>query len=81
MRQTGRPITVTSVVLASGFSILLLGNFTPNIYFGLVSTVIILAAVIADLVVLPAALLVVRPRISECQASSREARSPASSSV
>ncbi len=61
MHQTGRPIVITSVVLAIGFSILLLASFTPNIYFGLVSAIIVLLAVVADLVILPAALVIIRP--------------------
>lgn len=63
MRATGRPIIVTSIVLAAGFSILCLGNFTPNISFGMVSAVVILTALVADLVMLPAALIVIRPRL------------------
>lgn len=63
MRATGRPIILTSVILASGFAILGLASFTPTTYFGLVSAVVILLALVADLVVLPAALLLIRPRL------------------
>jgi hypothetical protein len=57
--QAGRPIIITSLVLAAGFSVLAFSSFVPNIYFGVLSAVIILLALLADLVVLPA-LLVVR---------------------
>jgi predicted RND superfamily exporter protein len=63
MNQTGRPIILTSVILSLGFATLLLGSFTPTLCFGLVSAFVLLAALAADLLVLPAALLVLRPRV------------------
>ena len=63
MQETGRPIIVTSIVLAAGFSVLMLGSFAPNYYFGMVSAIVILMALIFDLVVLPAALMIIRPKI------------------
>jgi hypothetical protein len=63
MEQTGLPIIQTSIILAIGFSVLTLGNFTPNVAFGMVSAVVILLAMVADLVLLPAALLVFNPKI------------------
>ncbi len=63
MRATGRPIIVTSLVLAGGFATLGLGSFRPNVAFGLVSAVVIVVALIADLGLLPAALLVLRPPV------------------
>lgn len=61
MAQTGRPIIVTTVALALGFATLLLGSFWPNVAFGLVASVVVLMALVADLVLLPAVMLVVRP--------------------
>lgn len=58
--ETGRPIIVTSVVLAAGFSVLLLGSFAPNIYFGMISAIVILIALVFDLLVLPSALMVLQ---------------------
>ena len=63
MQETGRPIVVTSIVLAAGFSVLMLGSFAPNYFFGMVSAIVILTALIFDLVVLPAALKIIQPRI------------------
>ncbi|MCP4714651.1 MAG: MMPL family transporter, partial [Deltaproteobacteria bacterium] len=63
MHSTGRPIMVTSFVLASGCLVLTLGSFAPNIYFGAISSLIIVLALICDLVVLPAALIIIRPKI------------------
>lgn len=63
MESTGRPIVVTSLVLAAGYGVLGLGSFAPNVYFGIVTALVVLVALVAALVVLPAALLLVRPRI------------------
>jgi len=63
MNQTGRPIILTSLILASGFAALILGSFTPTICFGLVSAFVLLTALFGALVVLPAALLVFHPRL------------------
>ncbi len=61
--EAGRPIIITSLVLAGAFFMLTLASFTPNIHFGLVTAVVILMVLTADLVLLPAALIVLRPRL------------------
>jgi hypothetical protein len=61
--EVGRPIIITSMVLVTAFLMLMLASFTPNIHFGLVAAVVILVALLADLVLLPAALVVLRPRL------------------
>ena len=61
--DAGRPIVVTSFVLICAFSIMVSGSFTPNINFGFISAVIILLALLADLILLPAALRIFRPTI------------------
>jgi len=61
MTQTGRPIMLTSLILSAGFGLMVFGSFSPNIHFGLVAAIVILIALVADLVLLPAALLVLRP--------------------
>ena len=60
MLGSGRAIIVTSLILAAGFSVLVLGSFAPSMYFGVVTAAVILIALVADLIVLPAALLVLR---------------------
>ena len=60
MSGSGRAIIVTSLILTSGFSVLVLGSFAPSMYFGVVTAAVIVIALVADLVVLPAALLVFR---------------------
>lgn len=59
----GRPIIITSLALIAGFLVLTLGSFTPNIDFGLVTATIVLLALTADLLALPAALILIRPRL------------------
>jgi len=63
IRVAGRPIIVTSLVLAGGFLILLVASFTPNLHFGAVTALVIMLALAADLLVLPASLLLIRPRL------------------
>lgn len=64
MDQTGRPIIVTSVVLACCFAVLGLGSFNPNVNFGLVTALVVILALIADLLILPAVVLAARPRLT-----------------
>jgi len=63
MEETGRPIILTTLILTAGFFTLGFGSFLPNIAFGIISGVVILCAVIADLVLLPAILLTLKPRL------------------
>ena len=55
--EVGRAVVITSLILSAGFGVLALGSFTPNIYLGLMAAVVILLALAADLLVLPAALI------------------------
>ncbi len=54
--ESGRAIVFTSIILYCGFTVLILSSFVPNIYFGLFGGIIILVAVVADLIILPAVL-------------------------
>jgi len=56
--SVGRAICYTSVTVTLGFSILVLSNFIPTIYFGLLTGMAMLIALIANLTLLP--LLIVR---------------------
>ncbi len=62
INEVGRPITVTSIILSISFLILLLGSFTPNIHFGGVTSIVVALALIADLLVLPSAMYLIKPR-------------------
>ncbi|MBI2570735.1 MAG: MMPL family transporter [Candidatus Schekmanbacteria bacterium] len=56
--QTGPALVVTTVVLVGSFGALALGTFVPNVNFGIMTAVVLGAALVADLVFLPALLLV-----------------------
>jgi len=63
IREAGRPIVITSIILIAGFAVLTFGSFNPNIQFGAVSALVIGFALLADLLLLPAVLRLIRPRI------------------
>jgi uncharacterized protein len=61
-RTTGRPILFTSLAVAIGFAAFSVAPFRPTHYFGGLIAATALLALIADLIVLPALLLVGRER-------------------
>ncbi len=56
---TGKAITVTSIILVSGFITLLSSSFASTFYVGLLVSITLFLAVIIDLVVLPALLITI----------------------
>jgi predicted RND superfamily exporter protein len=57
----GRAMYYTSVTVIVGFSILALSNFMPTIYFGLLTSLAMTAALIANLTLLPVLLITLKP--------------------
>ena len=57
----GRAITSSSLILCIGFGVLVLSRFVPVINFGMLSAIIMMTAVIGDLVVLPAIIMLKAP--------------------
>ena len=57
----GLAMCYTSVTVIVGFSILALSNFTPSIYFGLLTSVAMFAALMGALLLLPQLLIKVKP--------------------
>jgi uncharacterized protein len=57
----GYAIYYTSITIIIGFSILALSNFLPSIYFGLLTGLAMLIALIASLTLLPQLLIIFRP--------------------
>jgi predicted RND superfamily exporter protein len=53
----GRAIAVTSLILVAGFAALTFSGFQPTAHFGLLVCAAVATAVLADLLILPAALL------------------------
>ena len=62
MAETGRPILFTTFLLAAGFATLATGSFSPNTNFGIITAATIIIALLSELLILPAALLIIRPR-------------------
>jgi len=59
--SVGRAIYYTSVTITLGFSILALSNFIPSIYFGLLTGLAMVVALIANLTLLPLLIVVFKP--------------------
>ena len=57
----GRAVFYTSCTVIFGFSILVLSNFLPTIYFGVLTGLAMLVALLASLTLLPKLILMVRP--------------------
>ncbi|MCP4283442.1 MAG: RND family transporter [Gammaproteobacteria bacterium] len=59
--SVGRAIYYTSVTITLGFSILVLSNFIPTIYFGILTGLAMVIALIANLTLLPLLIVKFRP--------------------
>jgi len=57
----GVAILNTSITIVFGFSILVLSNFIPTIYFGVFTGIAMLLAMISVLTLLPKLLLIIKP--------------------
>lgn len=57
----GRAVFYTAITIIIGFSILVLSNFIPTIYFGLLTALAMFIALLAALTLLPGLILVFRP--------------------
>ncbi len=57
----GRAMYYTSVTIIVGFSILAMSKFIPSIYFGLLTSFAMLAAILGSLTLLPKLILVMKP--------------------
>ncbi len=63
LRGAGPAMVSTSAILAIGFLVLTLASVKSIIFFGLLSAVAMVAALFADLLVLPAILISIKPRL------------------
>lgn len=57
----GHAMYYTSLTISIGFSILMLSNLIPTIYFGLLTMMVMITALISDLILLPKLLLLIKP--------------------
>ena len=60
-KTVGVTILNTSITIVFGFSILVLSNFIPTIYFGVFTGIAMLLAMISVLTLLPKLLLIFKP--------------------
>lgn len=75
IRTKGPAIIGTSVVISAGFAVMLASNFGPTRDFALLMCITMGAAIVGDLVVLPAFLLVVRHPLAQPRRVPQIARS------
>jgi predicted RND superfamily exporter protein len=61
--ETGKAIILTSVVLVFGFSILTLSEFGVTFYSGLLISTALVFALLADLILLPVLLIILKRKI------------------
>jgi hypothetical protein len=57
----GRAMYYTSIIITAGFSILAFSNFIPTIYFGLLTGIAMITALIANLTLLPLLITIIKP--------------------
>ncbi len=57
IRQVGQPIVMTSLTICLGFAVLVFSSFKPTAVFGLLMVITMAAAMIGDLLILPALML------------------------
>lgn len=63
LRDAGKPIVMTSVVLCLSYLVLVLGSVKPIIAFGALTSLAMFFALLGDLFILPALILVFKPDI------------------
>lgn len=57
----GYAMFYTSFVITTGFSVLILSNFIPTIYFGLLTMLVMVVVLLADLLLLPKLIIMLKP--------------------
>jgi predicted RND superfamily exporter protein len=57
----GKSVFYTAITIIIGFSILVFSNFIPTIYFGVLTALAMLIALLAALTLLPRLILLIKP--------------------
>lgn len=70
LNNAGHPVVMTSIMLMVGFAVLCLSSFTPTFRVGLLSMLLVFMALVFDLCVFPA-LLIVADRVGEFRSETR----------
>ena len=71
-RDAGKPIVMTSVVLCLSYLVLITGSVKPIIAFGALASLAMLFALLGDLFILPALILIFKPDIKPSRIFSEE---------
>ena len=61
-RHIGLALYFTSLTVVLGFSVLAFSNFVPTIYFGILTALAMVMALLVNLTILPSILMIFRPR-------------------
>lgn len=61
LNSVGYPLVHTTLIIVIGFSILMLSNLVPTIYFGLLTAIVMISVLIANLLLLPKLLILIKP--------------------
>jgi len=61
-RQAGRAVMITTIILSAQFLVLTLSQFVPTTHFGLLTSIGLVSALLFDLLLLPALLIVIYAR-------------------
>ena len=63
LETTGKAIISTTIVLSLGFAVLYFSDLMPNHEFGILSTIILSAALVGSVLLLPALLVLFKPKL------------------
>ncbi len=66
-RDVGKPIIITSIVLSIAFYSMILASYKPYQTFGMLSAITIIFALVTDLILLPALIMIVKPLRKEME--------------
>jgi len=77
----GRAMYYTAIIITAGFSILVLSNFIPTIYFGVLTGFAMVFAMVANLTLLPLLLIWIKPLGPERDAQASHQRAAGSVSA
>ncbi len=61
IKEVGGPVISTSLVMVGSMAMLTFGSFAPGIHFGVVTMIIVVSALLADLLLLPRLLVFLKP--------------------
>ncbi len=62
LHTVGRAMTYTTLVVAIGFSVVVLSDYKPFLYFGTLMCLTMFSALLGDIVILPVLILIFKPR-------------------